>query len=519
MSRRRVLSGPILVLLVALSANCGQAGFDELVRHLPDRANTVILFNVDEILASPLAVKEGWRAKEQQAFAANWIVVPPGTMRYAGAAQLELASMQPMWQAGVAELQFEPSMAKAAALHGGSVDEISGRSVAALPPDMYVVQFGKQLAGFLRPANRQDAGRWIDEVYSESSRMPLSPYLLEGVGFADKLGTPVIVAVDLKHVFPVAFIRGRVAAVESLKGRNLDLDQLSTALASVRGMMLGITITDQIYGKVKLDFEQAVPLTAELAKPLLLEALANHGAMIEEFKDWQAEVKGNEITLGGNLQRGGMQRIFSLLDAPPAMHAAAPAAPATPADVQQTEQKYLALASQQYFKSVTSLLDDLSGKRKSDEFVTWGQVGLWFEKYAARIDQLPILHVDADLLDWGTNVSAQLRQAETSMKGIGAQTGYRLATAPNVQAYNTRTEAVAGVGVGPYGGYRAGGGYAYQYAYNPKLSLALQSQQSAQIRTEERIRGNTSANLIMQGLQAETGEIRKRMTEKYQVEF
>ena len=386
------------------------------MRHLPDRANTVILFNVDEILASPLAVKEGWAAKEQQAFAANWIVVPPGTMRYAGAAQLELASMQPLWQAGVAELQFEPSMAKAAALHGGSVDEISGRSVAALPPDMYVVQFGKQLAGFLRPANRQDAGRWIDDVYSDSSRMPLSPYLVEGVGFADKLGTPIIVAVDLKHVFPVAFIRGRLGSLQTLQGQNLDLDQLSTALAGVKGMTLGITVTDRVYGKVKVDFEQAVPLTAELAKPLLLEALANHGAMIEEFKEWQAEVKGNEITLGGYLQQSGMQRIFSLLDAPPAMHVPPPS---SPADVQQTDQKYLALASQQYFKSVTSLLDDLTGKRKSDEFVTWGEVGLWFEKYAARIDQLPILHVDPDLVDWGSNVSAQLRQAESSMKGIG----------------------------------------------------------------------------------------------------
>lgn len=515
MSRRPFRLG-LLLLLAGFWTDPSHAGFDELARHLPGRANTLILFNVDEILASPLAVKEGWSTKQQQAFAASWIVVPPGTIRYAGAAQLELASMHSMWQAGVAELPFEPSMAKAAALHGGSVDEISGRSVAALPPDMYAVQFGKQLAGFLRPANRQDAGRWIDEVYSESGRTPLSPYLMEGVGFADKLGTPIIVAVDLKHVFPVAFIRGRLGSLGSLKGQNFDLDQLSTVLAGVKGMMLGITITDQIYGKIKLDFDQAVPLTAELAKPLLLEALANHGAMIEEFKEWQAEVKGNEITLGGYLQQGGMQRIFSLLDAPPAMHT--PAA-TTPADVQQTEQKYLALASQQYFKSVASLLDDLSGKRKSDEFVTWGQVGLWFEKYAARIDQLPILHVDPDMIAWGSNVSSQLRQAETSMKGIGVQTGYRLATAPNVQAYNTQTETAFGAGVGPYGGYRVGGAYAYQYAYDPKLSLALQSQQNAQIRTEERIRGNTSANLIMQGLQAETGEIRKRMTEKYQVEF
>jgi hypothetical protein len=515
MNRRHLATGLICACVLALVANPGRAAFDDLVRHLPDGANTLLLFNAQEVLTSPLAVKEGWQAKQQQAFAANWIVVPPGTNRFAASAQLELGSMHPLWQAGIAELQFEPSMAKAAALHGGSVDEIDGRSVAALP-GTYVVQFGKQLAGFLTPANRQDAGRWIEEVYSESGRPPLSPYLAEGVVFADKLGTPVIVAVDLKHVFSVDFIRSRLEASDSLKEQKLDLDQLSAALASVRGVTLGITITDQVYGKIKVDFDQPLPLTAELAKPLLLEALSNHGAMIDEFKEWQAEVQGKEITLAGYLQSSGMQRIFSLLDAPAALHAAAPT---TPSEVDQTDQKFLALASQQYFQSVTNLLNDLTGKRQSGEAVTWGEVGLWFERYAARIDQLPILHVDPELVDWGSQVSAQLRQAESAMKGIGAKTGYRLATTPNVQAYSTRTETAVGAGRGPYGGYRAGGAYAYQYAYNPKLSLALQGQQDAQIRTQESISGNATANQIMQGLQAETGEIRKTMTEKYQVEF
>ncbi len=436
MSRRHIGAVLFLVSLFTFAADTGRAGFSDLVRHLPDGANTLVLFNVEEILASPLGVKEGWAAKQQQAFAANWIVVPPGTRRFAMSARLELTSMHPLWQAGVAELQFEPSMAKAAALHGGGVDEIDQRAVAALPPDIYVVQFGKQLAGYLRPANRQDAGRWLEEVYSDSSRAPLSPYLAEGVAYADKLGTPIIVAVDMKHIFPASFIRTRLESLQCLKGQNVDRDQLAAALASVRGMMLGVTATDQVYGKIKVDFDQDVPLTPELAKPLLLEALANHGAMIEEFYQWKCEVSGKEITLGGYLERSGRQRIFSLLDAPPELHSAAAA---TPPQSQDTDKQYAALASQQYFKSVTSLLNDLTGKRKSDEFVTWGQVGLWFEKYAGKIDQLPILHVDPELVDWGANVSAQLRQAETAMKGIGAQTGYRLATTPDVQAYSVRT--------------------------------------------------------------------------------
>mgnify|MGYP001390895990 CR=1 FL=1 len=516
MSRRRLAVTLVLFLPVVFSAAPGRAGFSDLVRHLPDGANTLILFNVEEILASPLGVKEGWAAKQQQAFAANWLVVPPGTRRFAMSARLELTSMHPLWQAGVAELDFEPSMVKAAALHGGSVDEIDQRAVAALPPDIYVVQFAKQLAGYLMPANRQDAGRWIEEVYSDSGRVPLSAYLAEGVGFADKLGTPIIVAVDLKHIFPASFIRTRLESLESLKGQTVDLDQLAAALASIRGMTLGMTVTDQVYGKVKVDFDQDVPLTPELAKPLLLEALANHGAMIEEFTQWECAVSGKDITLGGYLQDSGRRRIFSLLDAPPELHSSASP---SPSESQASDRQYAALASQQYFKSVTGLLGDLRGKRNSDEYVSWGQVGLWFEKYAAKIDQLPILHVDPELVDWGANVSAQLRQAESAMKGIGARTGYRLTEAPNIQAYDVRTATAYGAGVGPYGGYRAGAAYGYQYAYNPQLSLALQGQQSAQIRTQERIRGNTSANLIVQGLQAETGEIRRKMTEKYQVEF
>jgi hypothetical protein len=238
--------------------------------------------------------------------------------------------------------------------------------------------------------------------------------------------------------------------------------------------------------------------------------------MIQEFVQWEATVQGKEITLGGPLLHSGRQRIFSLLDAPPELRTPPPA---SPGETQQTEQKMLALASQQYFKSVKNMLDDLGGKRQSEEFVTWGQVAVWFQKYAARIDQLPVLHVDPDLINWGSHVSDQLRQAQSAMQGIGTQTAYRMATTPNVQAYNVRSTTVAGAGVGPYGGYRAGAATAYQYAYNPKLSMALQGQQDAQIRTEERISGNTSANLIMQGLQAETGEIRKRMTQKYQVEF
>jgi hypothetical protein len=53
----------------------------------------------------------------------------------------------------------------------------------------------------------------------------------------------------------------------------------------------------------------------------------------------------------------------------------------------------------------------------------------------------------------------------------------------------------------------------------PAAEIQMEALEEDLLKYSNEIRGNRSANLIMQGLQAETGEIRKRMTEKYQVEF
>jgi hypothetical protein len=49
--------------------------------------------------------------------------------------------------------------------------------------------------------------------------------------------------------------------------------------------------------------------------------------------------------------------------------------------------------------------------------------------------------------------------------------------------------------------------------------LALEGQQRAQIRTQERIKGNASANQIMQQLDSEMAKMRVEMTNRYGVEF
>ena len=208
-----------------------------------------------------------------------------------------------------------------------------------------------------------------------------------------------------------------------------------------------------------MDFEKDATILGDFAKPLLLESLARQGAMIEEFRDWQVKINGTQIQIGGTLYESGMRRIMSILDAPPSLQTAAQESMGSD---EESKKKLMALATKQYFQSVVSLLDDLRGKRKSEDFVTWGQVGLWFEKYARKIDRMPILNVDPEMLDFGAFVADSLRQAEDAMKGIGARSGYRKTQLPNY--YNVQTYAR------PFGVTRWGVHGVYGYRTTEDLS-------------------------------------------------
>jgi len=487
-----------------MSTQVALAQFGDLVKRIPGRANTLVLLNVDQIHDSPLAQQEGWRERHEKQFAAGLVILPPQTSKFAMAAQIDFEYMQPQWETALLDVKYEPSIPKIAAKLGGTVDNIADRSTAVLPQDAYVVKFGPRFAAIATPANRQNVAHWIEQIYS-NSLPPLSAYLQEAVRFAEG-GSPIIMAMDFTNVFSPAYIRSRLETSETLEGKNVDLDQISELLASIRGVTLGITINESRYGAIKVDFEKDATALGDLAKPLLLEALARQGAMVEEFGDWQVKIAGTQIRIGGTLYESGLRRILSILDAPPSLHAAAQES--TGADGESKE-KMTVLATQQYFKSVVSLVDDLSGRRKSEDFVTWGQVGMWFEKYARKIDRLPILNVDPEMLDYGAFVADSFRQSENAMKGIGARSGYRKTQLPNY--YNVNTYA-APVGVTRWGVHGV-------YGYRATEDLAAKGQAESKVRTQERIRGNMSANMIVQGVEAATADVRRRMTQKYQVEF
>ena len=88
-----------------------------------------------------------------------------------------------------------------------------------------------------------------------------------------------------------------------------------------------------------------------------------------------------------------MRRIFSVIDAPTTAIGTSEQQPTNAGPDKSSTKAY---DSQTYFKSITRLLDDL--RRQKPTAKTIGQVGLWLDKYARKIDRLSVLNVDDDLV-------------------------------------------------------------------------------------------------------------------------
>jgi hypothetical protein len=490
-------SSLLLVLLAAGSRARGQAQgpFAGLAQYVPTSANAIVLLNVDTLLQSPLGLREGWKENLAKAHDAGLTAIPPKASRFIMAAQLDFGAMAPAWEMAVAELNQDASMEAIARSQGGRGDTVDNLPAAVLPSDAYVVQFGPRTVGGMSPANRQNVARWIREAQSRS-RASLSPYLAKALGYADDVETPIIIAVDLAHVFPVEFVEERIRASQLYAKRtDIDVKQLAQVLSTIEGMTLGIVVDQRTFGQLKVEFGVDPSIMKGYARVLLLEALRNNGLMIDDFENWKVDVaaEGNQISIKGYLTKSGLQHVLSLVE-PPTVSAPREKQPATATSDATDKEAY---ASQQYFRSINQVLENLRNKKNVK---TIAQYGTWFENYARRIDRLPMLNVDSDLLNYGGFVSERLRDASMAIKGIGMN--QRAREVNRGPSYAT-------------GSFRGVGGM-----FSTWVPPRYESQRErSRIRTEEKVAGAESAINIMQDIENASVTIRRSMVEKYQVEF
>lgn len=505
-----LLSGLLLIGAIGSRA-CAQ--FAPLLQRVPHSANTIFLFNAEKTFSSAVAQKEDWQKNFANSIEKGLVHLPVDTTHFVMAGHIDFDSMHPVWQVGAVKTKNKHDMVVIAKKSGGTRDTIGGHEAVLLPGGTYVVQCDPFTYATMAPAGRQAVARWMSETESAAPRF--TPYLQEAIGYAEDSGTELIMAIELTDGFDPTVVKTRVEESSLVAEKKLEAAEVTAVLLSIKGLMLGVTLGEKPYGSIKVDFGRDARVLKGSAKQILLDGLANRGVMVDDLQSWNETVEGSTITFSGYLTTTGLRQITSLLDAPVAA-AVATDEPAAQTSTSPSDEDPAAVASQKYFDSVNQFFSDLRDKEPQ----RIAQYGGWFEKYARKIDQLPMVNVDSEMLDYGAYVAQQLRNAAAAIQGIGIRSRVRQVDA--AQQAGGVTPAYYGSAYD--GGYAYGGNYYYganAFARGNYVQEGLRQQQMArtQVKVQEKAVGTSAARAIVQDIEQATAMVRRQMTEKYKVEF
>lgn len=492
--------------LIAWIARPANAQFRDLVAKLPKSANSILLLNVTKAVNSPMGVREGWKKRIEKSFDAGLIRVPPQATNYVIASQLDLEFMEPIWTAAVMDASEAVSVGKIAERRRGTVDSIDGLAAAALPNDTYVVRFALTTLGAMQPANRQAVTRWIRETQAEG-KSELSPYLKAAAGYSDDAGTDIIMAIDLDGALSweraAKFLNRHK---ETLKLTDAERKDAATLLSGVQGLRVGIRLSDRPFGKLTIDFRTSPAGLESIAKPLILQAIADAGMKIDDLDDWKLEVGDKTLSLSGNLTTTGLRRALAVIESPTTSDSTAEEVKSQSTEKTLTAE---AKASLDHYRAVVAMFDDL--KKDMGSVANMASTQTYFDKYAKRIERLPILNVDPEVLKYSSFVAKSLRAASGSVRTMGIQSGVRQAEI---------ISSDAGTGYAAYGRYGVYGGYGgVVTTYDPAAEAKGIAEDRRVVRAEEKADMATNVHQIRASVIDATADLRRKMTQKYQVEF
>lgn len=443
--------------------------------------------DVTRTLAAPIAKANGWDKKISDS-ANRPMYLPPEADKVLAVAQFDIVrDFNRGWDVTLFGLTESIPLRLVARAEGGYVDKIEGTDAVWIPSDAYVLQAGENTLVMQAPANRQSVARWIDR-HKNSRMSEISDYLGVAVS-AMKRDPQIVMALDTRDAPQAHRVKQQLEQSGFIEKHGLNLDQMTTLLSGLRGVILEVSLTDKISATARIDFSEKVNLSSNVAKALVLAALDARQMSLPGVDAWKCSVVDKSIVMDGDLPMDSMRRLLSLMEPPSTKFSSL-----KDANVETASGDDMAKNSLAYFQETQELMKDLrqkAGSYTSDAY--------WIDRYAGKIDRLPILHVDDELLDYGQKLSETLRVMSGSRKMTNLQGG----------AASRGDLSTGGIS------YNSGYGYGYYNYSTPR------SRQTAA--------GNDRANAAASGTAVKlqgwnlidnaTTEVRREMTKRYNLEF
>ena len=456
----------------------------ELGGAIPSQANALVLIDVEQLMTAPLAREQGWARKLEAAYVERPVFLPPEAKKLALAAALQSShDFVSAWEIAVMELAEPAAVRSIARSESGYVDQVNGLATAITPVNAAFVDLGDNLLAVMRPADRQFLSRWIASA-RDASPSVLSPYLQSALPLVNDR-VQVLLAIDLTDVLAPRDIEAKLAEATWLATNNADVGAIAAVLGKLRGAALRLAVGTECQGQLQIDFDADVAPLGDNAKPIVLQALGNMGFQTDELSKWDVSLAARSIRMQGVLSTDAQRRVFSVIELPAAELAAGETPAAGTAGTAPATDSQVRERSMTYFKSTQVLLDDLRKGLKETKATS-----AWMERYARRIDELPVLNVDELLVDYGDKLAETLRIMAVSKREAGINAGVR-----------------ATEGRGYYDGY--------DYGYNAYDAAADRSQ----VKKEEMAVANDTRIQGWKLIDDATADLRRTLTKKHGVEF
>jgi hypothetical protein len=339
------------------------------------------------------------------------------------------------------------------------------------------------------PASRKAVAAWVRGL--GQAPQPLPDYLKKAAERALD-GTALTVAVDLADTISPVQAAEKVATLKSVADAQIKPDALAKLLGDLHGFTFSVTVKDQFIGELKLDFGAAPTLFSVAGRDMVVETFARRGMLLAEMRDWNGKVDGKSFVMSGPLDAISVVNLIAFFKGAPSSgdshHATSSASSNESSGSDKTAK--MAKASQRYFAGVQRIL----GECRNTKGLSVAERGVFNDKLSRKIDQLPLLNVDSELLDYASTVAQLLRGAGVTIRSANVAAGGQKAT-----------QASSSVN---YGGWYGGG---WSFNDNTAYNESLERQAHAQ--------GMQAHLTNMEQVDTLTADIRRKMTEKYMVEF
>lgn len=456
--------------------------FSQLLAKLPSTANAILLIDAEGLRNSPLGRSLNWSDRNEVAYSNSATYLPPEADKIVVATKMNANNAFAQdWELAVMSLQEVITARAIARAEGGVIDAIGGNDAVWSPQGAYFAFFEKDVLGVMAPADRQALSNWVSGSLSVGK---LSDFLLESVTTISA-NQQIVMAIDLKDAAIPHRLKAALSEAELLKNDAQLIESWYSIVQGLLGVTFSVTVGDEINGSLRVEFSADPDGLGKEAKEGIIQVLNQYGLGFEGIEKWDLNKSGHAIILQGEMSLPDLRKVMSLLELPSSNFSQL--ADAQPATV--NDQESVVKASKKYFDSMSTLLEDLENEFRTNKYARRNFAATYMQRYAKRIDDLPILNVDVELVDFGISVSETLRSTSVIQGEASVETGVRKSS-----VYNSNN-------AGYYNDYRSA------------------SSIKTQIKREEQSVASKARFNNWKEIQDGSAAIRVKMTQKYGVEF